>query len=97
MMRFMAMVLWGLVAVTAAEARGEPLCRATVKNASVLVIEPMQAGRARALAEFRLPVRCDAGAEGTWSLSFENATAHTKGRPETDSAPQTPVAEAQPS
>ncbi len=68
---------WVVVLVSlaggSAVAEERPECRERPGFGDPLRIEPIRSGRARALARFRLFVECDAGAEGEWTLDFENA------------------------
>ncbi|MEO1337153.1 MAG: hypothetical protein AAFV29_16025 [Myxococcota bacterium] len=59
----------GLSSATAA-----PSCRLS-DDRDPLVVSQLALGKARGLAQFRLPIVCDAGAKGTWSVAFEQRDA----------------------
>ena len=54
-------------------AQAAPVCKARDGFGPALFAEPIRRGRSKATADFRLFVQCEAGAEGRWTLAFENA------------------------
>ncbi len=69
-----------------------PVCRAREGFGDPLRVQALQAGRSSGIAKFRVHAECEAGAEGTWTIQFDNAvrgTTHalrpinTRGRPRT--------------
>lgn len=70
----MAVSVLLLLAYRPQTAHAAPECRILPGFDPPLIIEPLRHGKSRGLAEFRLHIECDAGADGTWALAFNQAT-----------------------